>query len=401
MRSALKIALVGVYNVAFVCAAFAVAEYGARKIAYGQLVSPSRHTELILDRWAAFRNNPEYRDNGVRLNAKGFRRDRNVSLDKPPGTTRIFLLGGSVAYGGETLYPEIDDRWRISNQQTIDHYLEERLDSTFPAKHWEVINAAAKGYFLNQDLALFLSTLQRYEPDYLILLDGVNDMFGMLRFPENEDAYSAAGFGDEFDGLTKPGSMSLRLMASTWLLNNSALYRSIRESVAQRHRIRARRERAGKSTGQRRPDLANLTPNEKLQYQAAVSRLNNYLQPVRQIYRLAMLEGIQVVFVLQPQIIGTRKPLTPIETELLDYWSRLEPLDVYGFQTLYPQLSGRLTAAAATEGYRFLDLTSVFDRANIQTFTDYCHLTPAGNQIIADAIFDSLVNSLSHRSGAR
>jgi lysophospholipase L1-like esterase len=25
-----------------------------------------------------------------------------------------------------------------------------------------------------------------------------------------------------------------------------------------------------------------------------------------------------------------------------------------------------------------------------QTFTDYCHLTPAGNQAVADAIFDSL-----------
>jgi lysophospholipase L1-like esterase len=395
MRSTLRIGLIVLYNVAFVCVAFAVAEYGARKVVYGQLGSPSHRTELIMDRWAAFRNNPNYKEDGVRVNAEGFRRDQDVSVAKPRDEIRIFLLGGSVAYGAETLYPEIDEHWRrLDNKETIDHYLENRLNSAFPAKHWEVINAAVKGYVLGQDLALFLSTLQPYRPDYLILLDGVNDMFRMLRFSENDDTYVEAGFGEEFDGLTKPGSMSLRFMASTWLLNNSALYRSIRESVAQRHRIAARRERYRKSAARSPATFASLTPEEQNQYQAAASRLDNYLRPVRQIHLLAMLEGTQAVFVLQPQMAGTRKPLTGIEARLFDYWTRLEPLDVYGLRTLYPQLSGRLTAAAASEGYRFVDLTSVFDHANVQTFTDYCHLTPAGNQIIADAIFDSLATSV-------
>jgi lysophospholipase L1-like esterase len=395
MRSPLKTALAVVYNVAFVCAALALAEYTARKVAYGQLGSPSRHTELILDRWTAFRNNPNYKDNGTQLNAEGFRRDQNVSLDKPPDSIRIFFLGGSVAYGGETLYPEIDYHWRIDNHQTIDYYLEKRLSSAFPAKRWEVVNAAVKGYLLNQDLAIFLSTLQRYKPDYLILLDGVNDLFAMLRFPENEDGYSAAGLGEEFNGLTKPGSMSLKLIASTWLFNNSALYRSIREFVSQRNRTRGRRERVRGAAAHVRPDFSSLTSSEQHQYQAASSRLSNYIRPVRQIHHLAMLEGTQTVFILQPQIAVTRKQLTSVESRILDYWSKLDgPLFVYGFQTLYPQLSSRVSAASETEGYRFLDLANVFDHTSAQAFTDYCHLTPAGNQMIADAIFDFLANSL-------
>jgi lysophospholipase L1-like esterase len=96
----------------------------------------------------------------------------------------------------------------------------------------------------------------------------------------------------------------------------------------------------------------------------------------------------------------TRKPLTGVETRLFDYWSKLDgSLYVYGFQTLYPQLSAQITSAAQTDGYRFLDLTAVFDRTGVQTFTDYCHLTPAGNQMVADAIFDSLAASLSSRNG--
>ena len=400
MRLALKSALLVAYNIAFVCAAFGVAEYTARKVAYGQLGSPGRQTELILDRWTAFRNNPGYKSNGVQLNQDGFRRDRSVSVDKPPDTVRIFFLGGSVAYGGETLYPEIDDRWRIDNQQTIDYYLQTRLNTTFPSKRWEVINASVKGYFLNQDLALFLSTVQRYKPDYLILLDGVNDMFAMLRTPENEDAYSAAGLGEEFSTLTRPDALSLRMMTTTWLADNSALYRSIRESMAQRNRIRARRALAGRSEAHLHPDFASLTVDDQRHVGAAIRRLGNYTHTVRQIHRLAALDGTETLIVLQPDIAVTRKPMTGVETRLFDYWSKLDgPLYVYGFQTLYPQLSVQLTSAAQTEGYRFLDLTAVFDGTGVQAFTDYCHLTPAGNQMVADAIFDSLAASLPPHNG--
>ena len=47
------------------------------------------------------------------MNAQGFRRAANLSLVQPANTVRIFLLGGSVAYGGETLYPEIDEHWKF------------------------------------------------------------------------------------------------------------------------------------------------------------------------------------------------------------------------------------------------------------------------------------------------
>jgi lysophospholipase L1-like esterase len=394
VRGALKTALFVVYNVAFVCAALALAEYTARRVAYGQVESPGRRTELILDRWAAFRNNPGYKANAALVNAEGFRRDQDVSFDKPTDTVRVFLLGGSVAYGGETLYPEIDPHWKfLENSQTIDHYLEARLRSAFPQKRWEVVNAAVKGYFVNQDLALFLSTLQRYKPDYLVLFDGVNDMFEVLRTPE-QDGYSAAGLGEEFNGLTNPESMSLRLMSATWLFNHSALYRSIRESVALRRRIQARRERAKQSILDLHPNFSRLNSNEQRQYREAAGRLENYLRTVQQIDALAKLQGAKTLFVLQPQIAVSRKPLTEIEKQLFDYWSRLDgPLDVYGFQALYPQLSGRLTTNAANEGYHFLDLTGVFDHSDVQTFTDYCHLTAAGNQIVADAIFDSFTKT--------
>jgi lysophospholipase L1-like esterase len=395
MHSALKIGAVVLYNFVFVCAAFALAEYITRAVAYRQLGSPGRQTELILDRWAAFRNNPIYIGKGVQLNGEGFRRDRSVSFDKPPDTIRIFLLGGSAAYGGETLYPEIDDHWRIDNHQTIDYYLEQRLNSTYPGVRWEVINAAVKGYFLNQELAIFLSAVQRYKPDYLVVLDGVNDVFIMIRSAGRYDGYRDAGFSLEFKELTEPASLSLRMMSSTWLANNSAVYRFIRDRLKQRNQIRSRREQAQEEDS--RPTSPRPTSLERHRFQEAASQFANYSHTVRQIHRVAELDGVHVTFVLQPDLAVTRKQLTSVEKQLLDYWRKIDGTFVYGFEALYPELAKKLATDAQGEGYGFLDLTGVFDRMTAQAFTDYCHLTPAADQAVADAIFDSLEGSFREK----
>jgi len=74
-------------------------------------------------------------------------------------------------------------------------------------------------------------------------------------------------------------------------------------------------------------------------------------------------------------------------------------VEFYSYQTLYPLIAKQLTEDAPAEGYHFLDLTSVFDGLNVQTFTDYCHLTPAGNRVAADKIFEHysarMMNSIS------
>ena len=263
-----------------------------------------------------------------------------------------------------------------------------------------MINAAVKGYFLNQDLALYLSVVQRYHPDYLVLLDGVNDLFATLRSPDTYDGYSQAGPFDEFDGLTSPASMSLQLMSSTWLLDHSSLYRRIRERASRRNQLRARKEKMRAADAHPHAGLIGMTTDEQHRYTSAAAKMGGYMRPVRQIHALAAMEGTRTLFVLQPQIAVMRKPLMSVERRLLEYWSKIDGrLYVYGFQTLYPHLSSELSDRAQTQGYRFLDLTGVFDRMSVQTFTDYCHLTPAGDQAVTDAIFDSLAASMPVRAG--
>ncbi|HKE24689.1 MAG TPA: SGNH/GDSL hydrolase family protein [Bryobacteraceae bacterium] len=383
------------------CASFGLAEFIARRVNSPTSSPPSALAELILDRWAAFRNNPQYHRNGIQINDLGFRRTGIVAIDKAPNTVRIFVLGGSVAYGAPTLYPEVDQQPVVDNSHTIDSYLERKLNSAFPTRHWEVINAAVKGYELRQELAEYLSVLQRYHPDYLLFFDGVNDVFEMLNSQGNYGSYKNAGFEEEFNGLTAPRLMSLKLMWSTWLVNRSSLYRLIWERLSERNRIAARKKRAREAEAKMRAGQAGLTAVEQERIGFAVGLLDRYIHPIRQIDRLTAMEGTQAIFVLQPEISLTRKSLAAKEERQQNYWIKLEgPFYDRGFQTLYPLLSRQLVANSQAEGSRFLDLTAVFDRMKIQTFTDFCHLTPAGNEAVAAAIFDYLVKVVDIGKGS-
>jgi lysophospholipase L1-like esterase len=58
-------------------------------------------------------------------------------------------------------------------------------------------------------------------------------------------------------------------------------------------------------------------------------------------------------------------------------------------------MASQMHLAAQEDGFTFVDLTSVSDTSSEQTFSDYCHLTPEGNKLIADRVFESLHDSFA------
>jgi lysophospholipase L1-like esterase len=392
---ALRTATIAFYNLAVLVLIFWGAELWARHVEYRDLGARNQMNAMIPDRWTFFRNSPNFRVSGIEHNAQGFRRERDLSLIKPPGTIRIFILGGSVTYGAESLYPEIESHAAPTNRQTIDYYLEQKLNTVFPQKHWEVINAGVKGYLLHQDLALLLSVILRYQPDYVISLDGVNDLSSLLRAPPNYDPYLQPELLPKFNRLANPQSLkSMPIFFATWLRNDSALFREFQGWLRRTGGIHHREE-----TYKARPaapsKFSDLTPNQQLQFTTSDSQLDAYLTQVRRLHAILALQGIGDLFVLQPYLNLTHKELAGNEYRLTGYLQRVEsPLFVFGLTALYPKLSCRLSADAAKQGYKFLDITNIFDTTRSQTFTDYCHLTPEGNRIIADRLFEALRDSL-------
>jgi hypothetical protein len=184
---------------------------------------------------------------------------------------------------------------------------------------------------------------------------------------------------------------SLRAMPAAWLRNNSVLFYSMQNWLLNWNRRRGRTARARESTPPSPLQFSDLTAQDQEQYRTSAAQLESLLRPVRFMHAVLAEEGIEGLFALQPEILLSHKPWIGNEQRLMEYHRKIErSVFVYGFETLYPELGSRLRADARERSYRFLDLTKIFDGRPIQSYTDYCHLTPAGNSLIADRLFTEL-----------
>lgn len=91
-----------------------------------------------------------------------FRQD-SFKVNKNANTLRIFVLGGSAAFG----YP-------LEQEETFSYLLEKKLNQNYKTKTFEVINLAYPGSSSKEDLESFKEILN-YEPDFVVLYSGNNE----------------------------------------------------------------------------------------------------------------------------------------------------------------------------------------------------------------------------------
>ncbi len=88
----------------------------------------------------------------LNTNSKGFRGQVDYSYEKPPGKTRILILGDSFTFGDE-----------VSDDETYSYYLQGMMPDA------EIINMGVHGYGHDQMLILFKESGITYKPDIVIL----------------------------------------------------------------------------------------------------------------------------------------------------------------------------------------------------------------------------------------
>jgi lysophospholipase L1-like esterase len=98
----------------------------------------------------------------ININSQGFRGDE---IQERPDY-RIFVIGGSTTFGvGVT-----------TDSKTIPSHLQQIITKNFSEKNIEVINAGIPKAYSNTEKYLIENTLLKYEPDLLIIYDGLNDV---------------------------------------------------------------------------------------------------------------------------------------------------------------------------------------------------------------------------------
>jgi len=388
-------------NLAVPLISLALMEFAARKIQARRLGIESPLPPTRMDRWTAWRNTPGYERIDIHHNGQGFRHDEEITIQKPPNTVRIFLLGGSAAYGHEGVYRDLDPEWvRIYNRDLIDVHLQKVLQEKHPERNWQVINAATTEFRMHQHLALIQSQLLLYQPDLIIFMDGHNDMSGIIGSTTLPyDPHARTPHEEEFYSSVYPHSwQSWLFINAAWLRHNSVLF-----DLLQRKAIAKSREETFGAVDRGKPvrtpvQLEDLSPALQQRAMENLAQAGYYVRMVERLHNALASEGVEAVFSLQPELILSSKPLTPVEAKLAEHVKAISgPYVIYMYEHLRPRISQDVAESAARNHYVYVDLNDVFRDVKERTFSDYCHLLPMGNQLIAQRLYDSLSPELIAR----
>jgi hypothetical protein len=314
---------------------------------------------------------------GIVHSGQGFRRATNVSLAKAPGAIRVFIMGGSTAYGLGGLWPFIQRDYAVlKNAETIDAYLEKELRQAFPGHQVEVINAAITSTWTHHSFIYINQSILKFHPDMILFLDGYNDYY----FDEpTHDQFASYNYSMPAQVIMgAPTIKSLVYANGWWLFRKSALVHVL--------------GRAGQVA---KEALTPKPPQPPIVVDSAIAGIQrnfpaNALKMHRRSGLILLDEGVIPVFMLQPMLILERARLAampPIERKLFDFDVSSQKPNVETFYRRAVDVVRTDEEAMTKEiGAQYIDLTGIFAGAQGQMFTDYVHLTPRANEILAHVV---------------
>jgi hypothetical protein len=334
------------------------------------------------------------------INEQGFRDQENIPLAKPQGEIRIFLIGGSTAFG----------QWSNSNQDTISHNLQNLLqqrvsqqkqnpDQYYPDEFpfylpsretalqkkpkiregkYRVINAAVPGYTSGNQLALVILEILAYKPDLIIVLDG----YGDLILPSGEFGASIPKRDEFMTDASKHFATSAshsiqQLFKDTYLVKASQLFfLNPQPTIAQKTIVL---DPDGKSLG------SYLPPNEE----ELNLRVQRWQKNHKQLIRLSAGSQIPVVMAIQPEITGRSQPSAP-DNQII---SALGNDYIEKVKQDYPKFveGGKQLEKAFPNNVKFLNFYNLNDKFPENTFVDAIHLTPEANKEMAEQMYYAII----------
>ena len=114
----------------------------------------------------------------VKTNSLGFR-GCEFSMIKPENTIRIICIGGSTTFGS----------YVSGNAHTYPAVLDSLLSYEYDMIDIEVINAGVPGYNTSNNMIYLLTHLVYFNPDIIIIYQGVNDLRDNLKYSESISPY--------------------------------------------------------------------------------------------------------------------------------------------------------------------------------------------------------------------
>ena len=365
----------------------------------------------ILSGYTVFQNVPNhsFRTSAIKgdptepdpvLDEHGFLSDGPVSRAKPQGTLRIFLVGGSTAFGAgqntryHDVHPYPDGLYAYPS--SIAGRLKAVLERQNPKTRYEVINAAGFERRIHQSFLQYLESLSQYEPDLIINLEGMNDVYSVASgTPFADVAQHLPFYADLYE---KPNSI-LNYSATYYVLSTayekwinrrrSAEPAPSETAPAPASDARAATQKSGGPIGR------DAYEKNKAHYEQNAERL---LQILRQYFAVVKTDKQRTLFVLQPLLGRTKvnKKLSETEQKFAAVMvpaaaDSRTPIDENALLLAYfydDYLSDAFRKTAKEFDIPYVDLNAEIAGlgSDVEFYTDYCHLTPKGNQLVAEIL---------------
>ena len=332
------------------------------------------------------------------INPQGFRDREPLSTTKPKGEIRIFLLGGSTAFG----------YGNNSNDETISEYLEQRLQQRLeqqktspqlykpdllpsdkaekqkylakPSKikpgNYRVINASVPGYASGNELAQLALQILKYKPDLIAIVDGYEDLMLDSSKEAVKPPERAIDNGDRPNSFTDYVSQFIEPLE-----NKSYLAKIAQDKWLKDRQVETKQDFLIDETTS---NLVDRLPQTKEELQKRVDR---YIDHQKQILSLSAAARIPLVVAIQPEITG-RNPsqLTDVEGKIATELGRSYIKQVKSSYPVLIQATQKL-AKAFPKNMKAVDLYQLTDKYPSPSFVDPIHLNQAANQKVAEQLY--------------
>lgn len=343
------------------------------------------------------------------INDSGFRDDEPVPSTKAAGEIRIFVLGGSTAFG----------QLSSNNQTTFASKLETRLNdqvaqqranpaqfqpSALPFRadqvqkalalpprirdgQYRVVNAAVPGYASGNDLAMLTQRVAAYNPDFVVVMGGYAD----LMLPSADRGSDVPGLEQYLTGESRSFGAQLRQQTQAWF-DQLYMVQGVKRYGLQQQQTEPR---LAEPLNLYSPTL-DATLNDRLPADQAEldQRIDRYGRHLRQMVNWAAANRKRLIIAIEPEI-SSRQPeaLTPEESAILAELDNayLEQMRT-GFAGLATVANQAITQSANAQVLNFYPLYEDFAG---QAFQSPAGLTDEAYTLISDRLYEAIASQVS------
>jgi hypothetical protein len=355
---------------------------------------------------------PDQQNQFWQVNSQGFRAAETIPVEKDANEVRVFVLGGSAAFGYlsgsnqavfsnrlETLLNE-----RVAAQkENPDQFQPEQLPFFFeqvqaalalaprlrPA-NYRVVNAAVPGHVSGNTLTLLLTQLAEFDPDVIILLNGYADLF----LPSSEVAADIPSFAGPDESTTVEVQAKKLPLQGLW----EQLYlvqggQAIVAWFGQTGQNPDTAQVPAATLSEADRNLINQIPANEDEMRQRVRRYHRNLE---QIVQWASANRKRILLTLQPALVdrgdgeqALSDPERALLQELGDPYSKYVQV---GYGALYEvaKQTAELSANA-----RVINLYRLLDDYEGQGFQSPMLLTDEAQALLAERLFEAIVEELA------